>query len=50
MTIAKEDPNVFKWWQDMEEKYSVKQQPIFDVYRDMSITKLIELYKTIFTL
>jgi len=49
MTIAKEDPNVFKWWQDMEEKYSVKQQPIFDVYRDMSITKLIELSKQSFT-
>lgn len=45
MTINKEDSKVFEWWNDMETEYSNEKQPIFDVYRDMPITKLIEMSK-----
>jgi|TARA_R110000851_G_C12930818_1_gene551286 hypothetical protein len=45
MTINKEDPKVFEWWAKMENKYNAERQPMFDVYRDMPITKLIELSK-----
>jgi 3'-phosphoadenosine 5'-phosphosulfate sulfotransferase (PAPS reductase)/FAD synthetase len=45
LTLVKENPNIVQWWNEMEYKYSGGNQPIFDVYRDLSIEDLIELSK-----
>lgn len=43
LTIIKEIPNKADWWDEMEDKYSEEKQPIMDVYRDLSIPKLIKI-------
>jgi 3'-phosphoadenosine 5'-phosphosulfate sulfotransferase (PAPS reductase)/FAD synthetase len=45
LTLVKENPNIVQWWNEMEYKYSGGNQPIFDVYRDLSIDDLIQLSK-----
>jgi len=41
ITIILEDENVAKWWQDLEEKYSQEDKPMFDVYRNLTIEDLV---------
>jgi hypothetical protein len=45
LTILKENPSTYDWWAKMENEYSKDKQPIFDVYRDLSLFKLLGLSK-----
>ena len=31
-----------KWWNDLEEQYATEKQPMFDVYRNLTIQDLVE--------
>jgi 3'-phosphoadenosine 5'-phosphosulfate sulfotransferase (PAPS reductase)/FAD synthetase len=42
LTLINEGKSNVDWWLEMEEKYSSEQQPLFDVYRNLPIEKLIE--------
>jgi hypothetical protein len=45
LTIITENPNIADWWDKLEKDYSSETQPIFDVYRDLSIEQLVEKAK-----
>ena len=45
LTILLENPDVADWWNEQEIKNATPEQSLFDVYRDLSIEKLIELSK-----
>ena len=49
LTIIKERPNVAKWWQEMEEKYSVEAIPRFDLRTNVSIDELVKMAEQPFT-
>jgi hypothetical protein len=49
LTIIKENPDIAKWWLEMEEKYSSEQVPRFDLRTNKSIKELIELSEKPFT-
>lgn len=54
-TIIKEDSSVSDWWLEMEKKYGEVTEKgidrtIFDVYRDLSISDLIELSQSEFNM
>lgn len=41
ITIILENQTVSKWWQNLEETYATEKQPLFDVYRNLSISNLV---------
>ncbi len=41
LTILLENPSVFDWWNKMEVSYKSEKQPLFDVYRDLSVVDLL---------
>lgn len=45
LTLIYENPSIAEWWSNIEQKYSQEQQPIFDVYRNLSISDLVEMAK-----
>ena len=49
LTIIKENPEIAKWWLEMEQKYSVENIPRFDLRTNKSIEELIEMAKRPFT-
>lgn len=49
LTLINENPNVAKWWQNMEEKYSSDAIPRFDLRSNLSIEQLVEMAKQPFT-
>lgn len=49
LTLLKEKPYLSDWWQKQEETYYRDKQPIFDVYRGLSIPDLVELSKQPFS-
>lgn len=49
LTIIKENPDVSKWWQDMEETYSSEVIPRWDLRTNKSIEELVEMAKLPFT-
>ena len=49
LTIIKERPNLAKWWENMENKYSNEKVPRFDLRTNISIENLINLAKEPFT-
>lgn len=42
-TILKYDKFKSKWWADMELKYATDQQPMMDVYRNLTVFDLVKL-------
>lgn len=44
-TIIKENPEKAEWWDRIERENPRDKQPIFDVYRDLSVPQLVELAK-----
>lgn len=42
LTLLLERPETFDWWNKMELAYGSDRQPIFDVYRDLSLQTLVE--------
>jgi len=49
LTIIKENPEIAKWWLEMEEKYSSEEIPRFDLRTNKSIEELVEMAKRPFT-
>jgi hypothetical protein len=49
LTIIKENPQIAKWWLDMEQKYSSEEIPRFDLRTNKSIEQLVEMSKRPFT-
>ena len=49
LTIIKENPEIAKWWLEMEQKYSVENIPRFDLRTNKSIEELIEMAKRPFS-
>jgi len=45
LTIIKDNPDVAKWWQKMEEKYGNDDLPRFDLRTNLSISQLVEMAK-----
>ena len=43
LTIIKENPNVAKWWQRMEETYGNEDLPRFDLRSNLSIEQLVKM-------
>jgi 3'-phosphoadenosine 5'-phosphosulfate sulfotransferase (PAPS reductase)/FAD synthetase len=41
LTILLENPTISKWWRNLEETYATEEQPLFDVYRNLSIQDLV---------
>ncbi len=42
LTIIEQNPSIAEYWDDLESTYSQEQQPILDVYRDLSIQDLVD--------
>lgn len=49
LTIIKENPEIAKWWIEMEQKYSSEEIPRFDLRTNKSIEELVEMAKRPFT-
>jgi len=49
LTIIKENPEIAKWWLEMELKYTSEEIPRFDLRTNKSIAELIEMSKREFT-
>ncbi len=45
LTILLENPNIADWWNRQEIMHATPEQSLFDVYRDLSVEKLVELSK-----
>ena len=45
LTIIRDNPDVAKWWQKMEEKYGNDDLPRFDLRTNLSISQLVEMAK-----
>ena len=45
LTILRDNPSVFNWWNEMEINHGKGKQPIFDVYRGLDLRKLLSLSK-----
>ena len=45
LTLLRQKPELFNWWNEMEIKYSSQKQPIFDVYRKLSLKDLLKKSK-----
>lgn len=43
ITILEENPSIADYWHNLEYTYSEERQPILDVYRDLSISDLVEM-------
>lgn len=49
LTIIKENPEIAKWWLEMEQKYSSEEIPRFDLRTNKSIEELVEMAQRPFT-
>lgn len=45
LTLIKENPNIAKWWLEMENKYKTDTIPRFDLRQNISIKNLIKMAK-----
>ena len=49
LTIIKENPEIAKWWLEMEQKYSSEEIPRFDLRTNKSIEELVKMAQRPFT-
>ena len=49
LTIIKENPEIAKWWLEMEQKYSSEEIPRFDLRTNKSIEELVDMAQRPFT-
>lgn len=42
LTLLNEDLSKGYWWDELEKKYKTEKQPMFDVYRDITVEQLME--------